>query len=209
MNQNQIDDQADGVTGFVAGGLIATLGAAVRWPSSAFIIVTVAAVLFLAAKGISSGYAQYATNAKAEAEALAAAQEKKGQAEFEMYLDGATLGFPLEGLYWRTVGALSDLEGLEIKGNQRAKAFRAEYKLSAGDQPDLSWIRLKEAIEADVAAADRGFTQTKAKIAAAEAKLAPAGRYVDAVKANQPHFAGEADLQLSKAFVAEFGGVRQ
>lgn len=209
MNQNQIDDQADGVTGFVAGGLIATLGAAVRWPSSAFIIVTVAAVLFLAAKGISSGYAQYATNAKAEAEALAAAQEKKEQAEFQMYQEGEKLGFAVEGAYWRTVGALSDLEGLEIKGNQRAKAFRAQYKLAAGDRPDLSWIKLKDVIEADVAAGDRGFTQTKAQIAAAEAKLAAAGRYVDAVKANKAYFAGNADLQISKAFVGEFGGVRQ
>jgi len=184
--------------------LVAILSA-LRWPRGAIILAAVAGVLYLGAKGINSGYAHYATNAKAEAAAEAAAKEEQEQAEFQMYLDGATLGFPLEGLYWRTVGALSDLEGLEIKGNQRAKAFRAEYKLSAGDLPDLAWSRLKEAIEADVAAGDRGFTQTKSKIAAAEAKLAPAGRYVDAVKANQAHFAGEADLQLSPAFIAEFG----
>lgn len=208
MNQNQIDEQVEGVTGFVAGGLIVAIVAivaALRWPRGAIILAAVAGVLFLGAKAINSGYAHYATNAKAEAAAEAAAKEEQDQAEFQMYQEGEKLGFAVEGLYWRTVGALSDLEGLEIKGNDRAKAFRAQYKLAAGDLPDLSWIKLKDVIEADVAAGDRGFAQTKAKIVSAEAQLAPAGRYVDAVKANQAHFAGEADLQLSPAFIAEFG----
>lgn len=209
MNQNQIDEQVEGVTGVVAGGLIVAIVAALRWPRGAIILVAVASVLYLAAQSINSGYSQYATAARAEAEAQAAAQEERSKAEFKLYQEGERIGFAVEGAYWRTVGALSDLEGLEIKGNQRAKEFRAQYKLAAGDRPDLSWIELKGAIEADIAAGDRGFAQTRAKIAAAESKLSPAVRYVDAVKANQAHFAGEADLQLSNAFIAEFGGVRQ
>lgn len=205
MNQNQIDEQADGVTGVVAGGLIVAIVAALRWPRGAIILVAVASVLYLAAQSINSGYSQYATAVRAEAEAQAAAQEERSKAEFKLYQEGERLGFAVEDAYWSTVGALSDLEGLEIKGNDRAKAFRAQFKLAAGDRPDLSWIKLKDAIEADIAAGDRGFAQTKAKVALAEQKLEPAQRYVAAVKANQDHFAGAADLQLSSAFIAEFG----
>ncbi|HBO7934630.1 TPA: hypothetical protein L5C15_005767 [Pseudomonas aeruginosa] len=209
MNQNQIDEQVEGVTGFVAGGLIVAIVAALRWPRGAIILAAVAAVLYLGAQAINSGYTQYATAARAEAEAQAAAQEARAKAEFKAYQEGERLGFAVEDVYWSTVGALSDLEGLEIRGNQRAKEFRAQYKLAAGDQPDLSWIRLRDSIEADIAAGDHGFSRTKAKVAQTEQRLEPAQRYVAAVKANKGHLAGEADLQLSNAFIAEFGGVRQ
>lgn len=204
MNQNQIDEQVDGVTGVVAGGLIVAIVAALRWPRGAIILVAAAAVLYLAAQSINSGYSQYATAARAEAEAQAAEQEERSKAEFKLYQEGERIGFAVEGVYWRTVGALSDLEGLEIRGNQRAKEFRAQYKLAAGDRPDLSWIELKDAIEADIAAGDHGFAQTKAKVALAEQKLEPAQRYVAAVKENQGYFAGDGYLKLGDAFIKEF-----
>ncbi|GAD61344.1 hypothetical protein [Aquipseudomonas alcaligenes] len=204
MNQNQIDEQAQNVSGFVAGGLILAILAALRWPSGAIILAAVGAVLYLGAQAINSGYSQYATAVRAEAGAQAAAQEEKEQAKFRMYKEGEALGFAVEGTYWRTVGALSDLERMEIKGNKRAKKFRAQYSLSAQDQPDLSWIGLKDSIEADIAAGDRGFAQTKVKVALAQKKLEPAQRYVATVKENQAHFAGDGYLKLGGAFIKEF-----
>lgn len=205
MDQKQIDEQAQGFIGFVAGGLILALTAAIRWPRATILMIASGVAIYFIAEVINSGYAQYTANARAEAKAQSVAQEEKEQAEFKMHQEGEALGFAVEGLYWRTVGALSDLEGMEIKGNERAKEFRAQYKLSAQDQPDPSWIRIKDAIEADIAAGDHGFTQTKARVALAEKKLEPAQRYANGVKANRAYFAGDGSLELSVAFIKEFG----
>lgn len=205
MHQREIDNSVGNVIGGAMLGLVFVVVMMARYPLRTLASVFAGFVFYGIAIVAGAGIDKY------EGYVAGVVLEEKRKRDIvlarESALKDAAFAIQQEAWrpIWKRIGDLTELERLEYQGNSRAKAFRAQYKISIANHPEPSWVNFDSFVDADMAAEDENFPRTRKQIASVLAKLAVADRYLKVVDENKSYFnGGRSQLILSEAFVKEF-----